>query len=108
MQPLGNGPAKRLTCIHLIPKVSVMSLNGWPDGDKIRELRKQHNLKVTDLAERVGIARQYLSLIELGRRKQTSLDTICGIARELGEPLDNLVIIATRRDDGAEAGGAAA
>lgn len=76
-----------------------MSLNGWPDGDKIRTLRRQQDMNVRQLAERVGIARQYLSLIELGVKKQPSLDTICGIARELGEPLDNLVVIASRRHE---------
>lgn len=76
-----------------------MSLNGWPDGDKIRTLRRQRDMNVRQLAERVGIARQYLSLIELGVKKQPSLDTICGIARELGEPLGNLVVIASRQCD---------
>jgi transcriptional regulator with XRE-family HTH domain len=81
-----------------------MSQARRPDGAKIRRLREDQGLNVRQLAERVGIARQYLSLIELGRRKQTSLDTICGIARELGEPLDNLVVIAGRqRDEEAEA-----
>jgi len=76
-----------------------MSLSGWPDGDRIRRLRKDKKLSVTQLAERVGIARQYLSLIELGVRKTPSLDTLASIARELDEPVGNLVIIATADED---------
>lgn len=71
-----------------------MSLSGWPDGDKIRRLRKERNLSVTQLAQRVGIAPQYLSLIELGVRKTPSIDTLAGIARELDESLGDLVVIA--------------
>jgi XRE family transcriptional regulator, master regulator for biofilm formation len=75
-----------------------MSLSGWPDGAKIRRLREDKNLSVTQLAERVGIARQYLSLIELGVKKQPSIDTLAGIARELGESLGDLVVIAPADD----------
>jgi transcriptional regulator with XRE-family HTH domain len=70
-----------------------MSLSGWPDGAKIRRLREAQNLSVKQLAERVGIARQYLSLIELGVKKQPSIDTLAGIARELGQSLGELVVI---------------
>jgi transcriptional regulator with XRE-family HTH domain len=79
-----------------------MSQNGWADGAQIRRLRKAQNLTVRELAERVGIARQYLSLIEVGVKKQPSIDTLAGIARELGESLGNLVVIASPDEDDGE------
>lgn len=79
-----------------------MSLSGWPDGDKIRRIRKERDLSVAELARRAGIAPQYLSLIELGVKKSPSIDTLAGIARELGESLGDLVIIAPPGSDGTE------
>ena len=61
------------------------------DGTKIRRLREDLGLNVTQFAERVGIARQYLSYIELGVKKRPSLTTLDAIARELAVPLDDLL-----------------
>lgn len=71
-----------------------MSLSGWPDGEKIRKLREAREISLKQFAERVGITRQYLSLIELGVKKRPSIDTLAAIARELGESLGSLVVIA--------------
>jgi transcriptional regulator with XRE-family HTH domain len=62
-----------------------------PDGTKIRRLRQDLGLNVTQFAERVGIARQYLSWIELGVKKHPSLTVLDSIARELAVPLDDLL-----------------
>jgi transcriptional regulator with XRE-family HTH domain len=62
-----------------------------PDGTKIRRLRQDLGLNVTQFAERVGIARQYLSWIELGVKKHPSLTVLDAIARELAVPLDDLL-----------------
>ena len=53
---------------------------GWQNGARIRELREQRRLKVAQLAKHVGVAPQYLSLVELNR-KGTGLDTLVRIAR---------------------------
>ena len=63
-----------------------------PDGARIRKLRKDRKLSVAQLAERVGITRQYLGLVESGVKKQPTLTVLHAIARELKTPLDKLVI----------------
>ena len=63
---------------------------GSQDGDKIRKLREDAGLTVTELAARVGIGAPSLSNIERGVRP-ASLGTLIRIAKELNEQLDTLV-----------------
>ncbi len=41
-------------------------------GKRIRELRKEHGLTITDLANRSELTRNAVSRIELGHRKPSS------------------------------------
>lgn len=54
------------------------------DGHRIRELRKQSGLSVTDLARRIGISPQYLSQIERGHRPTVSPHTFNKILAAMG------------------------
>jgi XRE family transcriptional regulator, fatty acid utilization regulator len=66
---------------------------GNQDGDKIRQLRKDAGLTVTELAERIGVVPGTLSNIELGN-KPAGLGLLIRIAKELGKQLDTLVKVA--------------
>ena len=70
-------------------------------GATIRELRKAYGLKVTELAEEVGISRPYLSNVEAGRKQATRV--LCAqIAGVLNVPL--AAIVSSTYRDYAEAG----
>jgi HTH-type transcriptional repressor of puuD len=48
-------------------------------GGRIKEIRKQSGIKITELAEKAGIARVYLSDIERGKHTPSlkTLEAIC-------------------------------
>lgn len=59
-------------------------------GDRIRQLRFQKEIRVKDLAERVGISEQSLMAIERGRVDNPNFNTVANIAGVLGVSLDYL------------------
>lgn len=59
-------------------------------GQKIRSLRKQAGITQRELANKVGVTNNYLSLIELGK-KVPSLKRLALIADELGVQLSVLL-----------------
>jgi transcriptional regulator with XRE-family HTH domain len=61
------------------------------DGPKVRSLRKEAGISILELSERVGVTRQYLSYIEVGKRN-ASPELLAAISGELGEPAEALVI----------------
>jgi len=52
-------------------------------GSRVRELREEQDLTITDLANRAGLTRNAVSRVELGHRTP-SVDTADKIARALG------------------------
>jgi transcriptional regulator with XRE-family HTH domain len=52
-------------------------------GSRVRELREERGLTITDLANRAGLTRNAVSRIELGHRTP-SVDTADKIAHALG------------------------
>jgi transcriptional regulator with XRE-family HTH domain len=58
-------------------------------GERIRELRDQHDLSVRELAKKVKVSAPFMSDIELGRR-HPSAEVLKGIAVSLGTPLEEL------------------
>lgn len=52
-------------------------------GRQLKEARKKAGLTLRDLAEKTGIAYNYISRVELGRHNVT-LDTISAISNALG------------------------
>lgn len=59
-------------------------------ADVIRQLRARERLSQQEVADRVGLGRNYLSDVESGRRRP-SWDGVVLIARGLGVPLPELV-----------------
>lgn len=59
-------------------------------GERIRQLRFDREMRVKDLAERVGISDQSLMAIERGRVDNPNFNTVASIASVLGVSLDYL------------------
>ncbi|QQK76272.1 helix-turn-helix transcriptional regulator [Salicibibacter cibarius] len=55
-------------------------------GQRIREIRKNTGLTLTELAEKIQISQPYLSQIELGG-KQPPIDVIVNICKAIDIPL---------------------
>ena len=59
-------------------------------GERVRQLREMRGLSMTELAEQSGVARQYLYVIEAGRRENPTLDVLRKLAKGLGVSMDML------------------
>ena len=59
-------------------------------GKKIQKTRKAKGIRQAELADRLDISYQYMSMIENGRR-QVSLPLLVQIANELSVPTDYLL-----------------
>ena len=64
-------------------------------GQKIRELRKEKDLSLRELAKRLGVSAAFLSDVELGRRFPSD-KVLSGIARVLGTSVEDLRSYDTR------------
>jgi transcriptional regulator with XRE-family HTH domain len=60
-----------------------------PLGERIRELREQHDLSVREFAKKVRISAPFLSDVELGRRHPSD-DVLKTIAIAFGTTLEDL------------------
>lgn len=63
-----------------------MNLEVTKIGQKIKYLRKQYNITVTDLANTVGISQSYLTQIENGQ-KMIPVDILIKVCNSLGYTL---------------------
>ena len=59
-------------------------------GDNIKKYRKENNISQEELAEKIGVSRQSISLWENGRANP-GLDTITELASILGVPVGALI-----------------
>lgn len=64
---------------------------GHQDGMRIRLLRVERDITLTDMAQRLGIAVPYLSQIERQHRN-ANVGVLIKIAREFGVPVDDLIL----------------
>jgi transcriptional regulator with XRE-family HTH domain len=60
-------------------------------GSRIRALRERARIPVAELADKAGITRQYLYLIERGIARDPGVQSIVLIAKELGVSTDYLL-----------------
>lgn len=67
----------------------MMSLVNLMKNIKLRMARVEHDLSQAELADRVGVSRQTIGLIELGRYNP-SLNLCLAICHTLGKTLDDL------------------
>lgn len=65
-------------------------------GPRIRQLRKEHDLTLRELAERVGVNFTYLSKIETGKGDPPSEETIRRLAQVLDVDPDQLILLADK------------
>lgn len=68
-------------------------------GDTLRLLRVAAGLKQTELAARVGVTPNYLSMVENGRR-EPSLSFVKSVSKELDIPVGLLFLNADSLDSG--------
>lgn len=64
-------------------------------GALIRDLRTELRLKQSELAERAGVTKAYISRLETGSAKGCSVDAMAGIAAALDVSLDYLMGMGT-------------
>jgi XRE family transcriptional regulator, master regulator for biofilm formation len=62
-------------------------------GDKIKELREERNLTISELAERAGVAKSYLSVLERNNYSNPSIQYLTKICKVLEVPLNDIVNI---------------
>ncbi|MTH54579.1 helix-turn-helix domain-containing protein [Bacillus mangrovi] len=60
-------------------------------GEKIRHYRIQRNLSITELANRAGVAKSYLSSIERNLQSNPSVLFLEKISAVLGQPVNTLM-----------------
>lgn len=60
-------------------------------GKRIRELRIQKRYSITELAERAGVAKSYISNIERGIMSNPSIQFLEKVADSLGVSMDDLI-----------------
>ena len=78
-------------------------------SDNIKNYRKENNLSQDELAEKLGVSRQSISLWETGQTQPT-LENIMALAKIFNVSSDVLLdnIVGTDGSDGAESDGVAA
>lgn len=58
----------------------------------LKSLRKERGLSMQDVANKIGISRQYYHLIELGeRQKKMDITLVKRIANVFGVPLETII-----------------
>nr|WP_286168704.1 helix-turn-helix domain-containing protein [Roseburia sp. 1XD42-34] len=60
-------------------------------GDRIKKLRKDKNMSISELAEKAGVAKSYLSSIERGIQKNPSIQFMEKISYVLGTSINELL-----------------
>ncbi|MEH6938339.1 helix-turn-helix domain-containing protein [Bacillus sp. JJ664] len=60
-------------------------------GERIKKLRLQHGMSLTELAERAGIAKSYISSIERGLQSNPSIQVLEKIASVFNTTAENLL-----------------
>lgn len=60
-------------------------------GKRVQQLRKEKGLSITELAERAGVAKSYISSLERDIQKNPSIQFLEKIAAVLKVPIDSLI-----------------
>ncbi|MFB4472009.1 helix-turn-helix domain-containing protein [Oceanobacillus caeni] len=60
-------------------------------GEKIKQLRKEKKMSISELAERAGVAKSYLSSIERNLQSNPSIQFIEKISEVLGVTVNELL-----------------
>lgn len=60
-------------------------------GEKIKQLRKEKRMSISELAEKAGVAKSYLSSIERNLQSNPSIQFIEKISQVLGVSVNDLI-----------------
>ncbi|WRP06396.1 helix-turn-helix domain-containing protein [Rossellomorea aquimaris] len=60
-------------------------------GERVKKYRKEKRMSMTELAEKAGVAKSYLSSIERNLQKNPSIQFLEKISVALGIPMDALL-----------------
>ncbi|RLQ94904.1 helix-turn-helix domain-containing protein [Falsibacillus albus] len=60
-------------------------------GDRINQLRKERKMSMSELAEKAGVAKSYLSSIERNMQTNPSVQFLEKVAAALYVPIDSLI-----------------
>lgn len=60
-------------------------------GDRVKKLRQEHRMSMTELAEKAGVAKSYLSSLERNLQTNPSIQFLEKIALVLQVPVDSLL-----------------
>jgi len=60
---------------------------------KIKEYRLEKGLSIEELAEKCGISRTYMNLIEIGKVENISTKVLVKIAKSLDKKIDDILIL---------------
>ena len=60
-------------------------------GDRVKKIRKEKNMSMSELAEKAGVAKSYLSSLERNLQSNPSIQFLEKIANVLGIPVDTLL-----------------
>ena len=65
-------------------------------GERIKEIRKEKGMTISELAERAGVAKSYLSSIERNKQTNPSIQFIEKVSEALGISVNDII---HRNDD---------
>jgi XRE family transcriptional regulator, master regulator for biofilm formation len=60
-------------------------------GDRVKKLRLEKKISLSELAEQAGVAKSYLSSLERNLQRNPSIQFLEKIAAVLNVPVDNLI-----------------
>jgi XRE family transcriptional regulator of biofilm formation len=68
-------------------------------GNRVKQLRQEKNLSLSELANRAGVAKSYLSSLERNLQTNPSIQFLEKIASVLGVPVDSIILDHPNKED---------
>ncbi|WP_338451206.1 helix-turn-helix domain-containing protein [Niallia oryzisoli] len=68
-------------------------------GDRVKKLRQEKKISLSELALKAGVAKSYLSSLERNLQTNPSIQFLEKISAVLGVPVDNLILEQPNKDE---------
>ncbi|UQD52102.1 transcriptional regulator [Bacillus methanolicus] len=68
-------------------------------GDRVKKLRLEKQMSLSELAEQAGVAKSYLSALERNLQRNPSIQFLEKIAGVLNVPVDHLILEQPNKED---------
>ncbi|AIE60105.1 helix-turn-helix domain-containing protein [Bacillus methanolicus] len=68
-------------------------------GDRVKKLRLEKQMSLSELAEQAGVAKSYLSALERNLQRNPSIQFLEKIAGVLNVPIDHLILEQPNKED---------